>query len=135
MSWAGNESPRVATSSVAGEIHAAFYGFDMDGALKGLLTELLFGNIGVAIPTYVRSNNSTVVHQIDSAGAVTNAKRLNRFLESDREEIEQNDRRIIGYIPGGLNTAGELANAKPSKILRMLLNGNIFQTVAESQKS
>ena len=34
---------------------------------------------------------------------------------------------------GGLNTAGELAKAKPSMILRMLLNENIAQAVTESQ--
>ena len=59
MSWVSNKSPRVPTSSYAGEIQAVFYGFDMARMLKGLLAELLIGNIGVEIPTYVRNDNST----------------------------------------------------------------------------
>ena len=55
VSWVSNESPSVATSSFSGEIQAAFYGFDMAMMLKGLLAELLFGNIGKEIPTYART--------------------------------------------------------------------------------
>ena len=79
-----NESPRVATSIASGEIQAGFYVPGMARMLKGLLAELLFGNIGVEMPTYVRNNNSTVAHQVDSVKTVTNAKRLNGFLESNR---------------------------------------------------
>ena len=74
-----NKSPRVATSSFDGGIQAVFYGFYMGRMLKGLLSELLFGNMGVGIPTYVRNDNSAVVYQADSAIAVTNAKRLNNL--------------------------------------------------------
>ena len=67
------------TSSFAGWILALFYGFYMARMLKGLLSELLLGNIGVAIPTYVRKDNPTVLYQVDSVNAVTNEQRLNGF--------------------------------------------------------
>ena len=54
---ASNKSPVVSPSIFAGVIQAAFYGFDMARMLKGLSADLLFGNIGVAIPTYVRNGN------------------------------------------------------------------------------
>ena len=76
VSWVSNASPRVSTSSFAGEIQAAFYGSDMARMLKCLLAELLFGNIG-GIPTYARYDNSTVLYQVDSSNTVTGEKRLN----------------------------------------------------------
>ena len=77
-----------------------FYGSEMARILKGILSELLFGDIGAGIPTYVRSDNSTVVYQVDSANIATDGKRLNGFLESNRDELEQNNWMIIGYVPG-----------------------------------
>ena len=47
ISWVINKIPRVITSEEAGGIQAVFYGFDMAMMLKGLLSELLFGNVGV----------------------------------------------------------------------------------------
>ena len=44
--WVSNKSPRSSTSSFAGEIQEVFYGRDMARLLKGMLAELLFGNIG-----------------------------------------------------------------------------------------
>ena len=76
--------------------------------LKGLLDELLFWNIWVSIPTYVCDDNSTLVYQVDSANTVTNEKRLNGFLGSNREELERNNWLIVGYIHGSLNTPGGL---------------------------
>ena len=61
-----------------------FYGFDMARRLEGLLAELLFGNIGAGIPTYVRNDNSAVAYQVDSSNTVANEKRLNGFLDSNR---------------------------------------------------
>ena len=72
VSWVSGESPRVATSSFAGEIQAVFYGFDMARTLKGLMAELIFGNIGVRIPTFARNDNSAVLYQVDSVNTVTN---------------------------------------------------------------
>ena len=47
----------------------------MARTLEGLMAELLFGNLVVAvvakIPTYVRNDNSTVVYQADSVNTVT----------------------------------------------------------------
>ena len=72
VSWVSDKSPRVATSSFPGEIQAVFYGFDMARMLKGLMAELLFGNIGVGIPTLAINDNSTVVYQVGSVNKVTN---------------------------------------------------------------
>ena len=78
-----------------------FYGFDMARMLKGLSADLLFGNIGVAIPTYVRNDNSTAAYHVDSPNTVTDEKRLNGLLESNREELERNNWMSVGYIHGG----------------------------------
>ena len=39
---------------------------------QGLLAELIFGNMGVAIPTYVRNDNSDAAYQVGSVNTVTN---------------------------------------------------------------
>ena len=57
-----------------------FYGFDMAMMLKGLLAELMFANVGVEIPTYVRNDNSDAVYQVDSINTAGNEKRVNGFL-------------------------------------------------------
>ena len=87
VSWVGNESHRESTASFAVGIQAVFYGFDVARTLKGMRSELLLGNIGVEIPTYVRSDNSDDAYHVDSANTVTNEKRPNRLLESNREEL------------------------------------------------
>ena len=74
ISWAGNKSPRVTTSEEAGATQAVFYGFDMARMLKGLLSELLVGNIGVEIPTYVRNDNCTIMYQVEPTKSVSNEK-------------------------------------------------------------
>ena len=61
-----------------------FYGFDMARMSKGLLGDLLVGNIGVEIPTYVRNDNRTVAYQVDSVKAVGGGNRLGGFLASNR---------------------------------------------------
>ena len=98
VSWVSNQSPRVSTSSFAGEIQEAFYGIDVGRMLRGLLAELLFANFGVAIPTYVGDVNSTAVYQVDSENAVTKEKRLNGFPETRRirERREELERKTTG---------------------------------------
>ena len=59
--------------------------------LKGLLSELTRGNMGAEIPTYVRSDNSDAAFHVESVNTGTREKRLNRSLESKREEIEKID--------------------------------------------
>ena len=62
----------MATPSFAGGIHAVFYGFDMAMMLNGVMSELMFGNMGAGIPTFVRNGNSTAAYQVESLTAVTN---------------------------------------------------------------
>ena len=93
--------------------------------LKGLIAGILFGNLWVEIPTYVRNDNSEVVYQAHSINTVTNAKRLNNFLESNRG-FENTERLSIGYIPGGMNTTDGLTKSATGVKLRRLINGNIF---------
>ena len=83
VSRGGNKCPRVPTYSYAGGIQALFYGSDMARAMKCLLEELIFGNMGPGIPTYVRSDNTDALYQVDSANTATNEKRLNGLLESN----------------------------------------------------
>ena len=82
----------------------------------------------------MRNDNSTVVYQVGSVNTVTNEKRLNNFLESNREGLENTERLSIGYIPGWINTSDGLIKSTTGVKLRRLLNGNIFQIVTEKQK-
>ena len=69
-----SKSPRLPTPSfVGGDTSSVFYGFDMTGAAKGLLSGLLLGDIWEEIPTYLRNGNSTIAYKVDSSNAVTNA--------------------------------------------------------------
>ena len=78
-----------------------FYGFDKASVMKGILAELVFANTWGGIPTYVRSDKSTVVYRVESPNTAANGKRLNGFLESNREELDRNNWLSIGYIDGG----------------------------------
>ena len=49
-----------------------------------LLSELMFGNMGVEIPEYVRIDNPDALSQVDSVNTATNEKRPNGLLESNR---------------------------------------------------
>ena len=94
--------------------------------LKGLVAELLFGNIGVEIPTYVRSDNSTVAYQVDPANAVTSEKRLAGFLESNRGGLERANCLSVGYIHGDVNTSDGLTDATDSANARSLFKRKLF---------
>ena len=59
---------------------------------------------------------------------------MNGFLESNREELENNDWLSLGYIPIGLNTAGGLTKDTSRSISRRLLNENICQVEIDSKK-
>ena len=87
ISWVSNKSPRATKSKESGVIQQFFYVFDMARMLKGLLPELLFGNIGVELPTYVRNNNYKILQQAESTKSVSLGKRPNGLLE---REIEKN---------------------------------------------
>ena len=119
-SWVSNICPRVPTSSFLVGVQALFYGFDMFRALEGLLSELFLGNLRLEIPTYVRNDNSTVSYQVNASNIVANAKRVNGFLASNREELDRNNWPIMRYIPGGLGTSDGLTKSKPIAILRSL---------------
>ena len=67
----GNKSLRAHKSSSAGGIQALFYGSDMARIVKGLLEELMFGDIVVEIPTYVRNDNSDALYRVDSVNTAT----------------------------------------------------------------
>ena len=102
--------------------------------LNGLLAELTFGNIGVEIPTYVRNDNSDALHHADSVNTATNEKRLNGFLESNREALEKNDWLSVGYIPGDANTSDGVTKAMSSSTMRDLVTHNTCRIVTEEAK-
>ena len=109
--------------------------FDMARMLKGLLDELTFGNMVVEIPTYVRNDNSDASYHVDAVNTVTNEKRLNGFLESNREELGRNNWLIVGYNPGNINTSDGLAASLSSANLRNLLENSIFRISTEGRKN
>ena len=47
--------------------------------LKGLLPELMFADIVVEIPTYVRNDYPDALYQVDSVDTMTNEELLNGF--------------------------------------------------------
>ena len=98
ISRVSNKSHSVSTSSFDGQIQAVFYVLDMARMSKCLLVGLLFGNMGVSIPTYVRNDSSAAVYLVDSANTVTSEKRLNNFPWSNLEELENTDWLSIVYI-------------------------------------
>ena len=100
-----------------------------------MLAELLFGNVGCSINTYVRNDNSDAVYHMESMNTVTNEKRLNGFLESNREELLLNPWLGVGYIPGDLNTSDGMTKSMSSVNLRSLIAENIFQIVTEQMKN
>ena len=61
-----------------------FYGIDTSRFIKGALAELLSGNAGCSINTYVGNDNSDAVYHMKSTNTVTNEKRLNGLLESNQ---------------------------------------------------
>ena len=71
VSWVVNKTPSTPTSSYSGWSRSIVYGFDMARALKGLLDELTFGNMGSAIPGYVRNDTSEESHRVDSVNTMT----------------------------------------------------------------
>ena len=79
-----NKSPRVAKSKKAGSTQAVYYGFDMARTLKGLLWELLFVDIGVAIPTYVRSDSCKITYQVGLLKTAPKEKLLSGLLWSNK---------------------------------------------------
>ena len=82
-----------------GGIEALFYGCDMAGMLKWLLPVLLFGNIGAAIPTYVRNDNSDAAYRVDSVNSATGEKRINGLIGRNREARKE---RMVGlYVYPG----------------------------------
>ena len=112
-----------------------FYGFDAARFIKEMLAELLFGNVGCSINTYVRNDNSDAVYHMESMNTVTNEKRLNGFLESNRGELLLNPWLGVGYIPGGLNASDSMAKSMSSVNLRSSIAGNTFQIVTEQVKT
>ena len=131
----GNKSPRLTTTKEYGAIQAVFYGFDMARMLKGLLAELVFGNIGVGVSTYVRRDNLKILRQVGSPKSVSAEKRLNGFSESNRGELGNNPWLNLWYIQKELNIGGDLTKDTSPQILRRLLNGNIsHERVAKSRR-
>ena len=118
-----------------GEIQAPFYDFDTSRPIKEMLAELLFGNVGCSINTYVRNDNSDAVYHMASMNTVTHEKRLDGFLGSNRGELLLNPWLGVCYIPGDLNTSDGMAKSMSSVNLRSSMAGNTFQVVTEQMKT
>ena len=130
----GNESQRAITSSYAGETQSLFYVFDMAMMLKGLLAELTFGNMGAAIPTYVRNDKQDAVYQADSVNTTTNEKRLSGYLESNREELRQMNGWALGILLGILIRQVAWGGCLSSANLGDLLSRNSLRIGTEERK-
>ena len=75
----------MGTSSYSGEARGIFYGFGRARFLNSLISELLFCNESLYIPTHVRNDNEDALYQSRSNNTSNDEERLIRFLESSRE--------------------------------------------------
>ena len=76
LEWDSGGSLGVMTSSYAGEIEAAFRGFDTSRFLKSMISELTYGNENVDISTRIRNGNPRVVEHARSINSVTKGRRF-----------------------------------------------------------
>ena len=90
---------------------------------------------GAEIPTDVRNDNSDASYQVGSVNTVTSAKRPNGFLESNKEELDQNDWLIVGYIHGTMSASGGQTKTLSSANMRNLSDGNVSRIVIEGKKN
>ena len=61
----------------------------MEGVLKEILPELLVGDTGLAIQTYVLNDNADALRRADSANSVTIEKRIGGLLERNWGDWER----------------------------------------------
>ena len=93
IAWPGGGVLAVATSSYAGEIQAAYHGFDTSRYLKSTISELLFGNGNISIGAMVRNDSSSVVEHVYPINSAAQGRMSNGALESNRVRWQ----RIHGY--------------------------------------
>ena len=105
--------PKGAPSSYTWGIRAAFRGFDTSRRLKSMLSEMLFCSENVEIGTRIRDDNSCVVEHAHSTNSTEKDRRLNGFLESNREELQTNPWLSLSHIMGPLNISGEMTKQRP----------------------
>ena len=74
---------------------------EMTRFLKSLLERLLFGCANFDISTRIRNGNSSFIEHARSINSITAERRLNGFLESNREEIGINEWSALSHIHGG----------------------------------
>ena len=128
------KSPMVVeTSSHSGEIRAFYY--DLDNALfiNRLLSEL-YGNEGCDIGTSAKTDNSSVVENVHSTNSVTNERRSNCLLDSNREGILPNRRFSMSHIPGGISISAVLTSSTSQTKLISLLAMNKSQMIGEKSE-
>ena len=63
------------------------------------------------IGTGIRRDNSSVAEHVHPISSVTEGRRLNGLLESNREELGNNAWLDLSHIMGGLGISDEMANA------------------------
>ena len=103
----------AATSSYAVEIQAAYRGFDTSRFVKSALSEIMSGNENVEIVARIRNDNPSVVEHVRSINSVSKARRLNGFIEINRNGLGANLRLALSNIMGALNMSGEIAKQRP----------------------
>ena len=100
-----------------------------------LLSELMFGNMGVEIPEYVRIDNPDALSQVDSVNTATNEKRPDGFLEINSEELEKTNWLSVGFIPGDINTSNGLTKSLSSANMGGLSAVNVFRIATDGRKT
>ena len=114
------------------DIQGAFRGFDTARFLKSTLAELIFGNENIAIETGIRSDNSSVVVRAHSISSVKKGRRLNGFLESNRES-ETNRWLSLSHIAAPLNISDGVGNSTTQTMLSLPIPRNISRTRSEKR--
>ena len=101
VSRLSNKSPRVSTSSYAGDARIVLR-LRHGQNVKADIISVTIRKYRRIVPTYVRNDNSDSAYQVETAATVTNERRINGLLESNR-----GDRKAqmveSGIYPGNIN--------------------------------
>ena len=85
----------------------------------------------IDIPTYARNDNTDSAYRVEPINFVTTEKRLNVFLESNREQLFPNKWLRDGCLPVNLNASDALTKIITSANLLALPAQNKFKVFAE----
>ena len=92
------------------------------------------GNGNIDIGAIIRNDNSIVVEHVRPINSVTQERRSNGSVESNREESETKPWLVLSHITGILNIPEEVAKSATRKRLILVPSRSISQSVTRNGK-